>query len=199
MTVEKIDRRVQALEVSGQEILTRDKVSVRVNLSASYQVVNPVAARQGVTKFVEHLYRELQFGLRQVVGTRTLDELLAEKGDLDGKVLDYVRPRVEPYGMSISGVGVKDIILPGDMKAILNQVVEAEKVAQANVIKRREETAATRSLLNTAKLMDEHPTLMRLKELEALEKITDKVDRLTVFGGLDGILKDTVTLTAPPE
>ena len=80
------------------------------------------------------------------------------------------------------------------MKTILNQVFEAEKAAQANVIKRREETSATRSLLNTAKLMDEHPTLMRLKELEALEKITDKIDRLTVFGGLDGVLNDTVLI-----
>ena len=63
-----------------------------------------------------------------------------------------------------------------------------------HVIKRREETAATRSLLDTAKLMDENPTLMRLKELEALEKVADKVDRLTVFGGLDGVLNDTVRI-----
>ena len=73
-------------------------------------------------------------------------------------------------------------------------MVEAQKVAEANVIKRREETAATRSLLNTAKLMDENPTLMRLKELETLEKVTEKVDRLTVFGGLDGVLQDTVRI-----
>ena len=79
-------------------------------------------------------------------------------------------------------------------KDILNQVVETEKAAQANVIKRREETAATRSLLNTAKLMDENPTLLRLKELEALEKVAEKVDRLTVFGGLDGVLNDTVRI-----
>ena len=78
------------------------------------------------------------------------------------------------------------------MKEILNQVVQAEKVAQANVIRRREETAATRSLLNTAKLMEDNPLLLRLKELEALEKVVDKVERLTVFGGLDGVLKDTV-------
>ena len=93
-------------------------------------------------------------------------------------------------------VGVKDIILPGDMKEILNRVVETEKAAQANVIKRREETAAARSLLNTARLMDENPTLMRLKELEVLEKVTEKVDKLTVFGGLDGVLNDTVRINA---
>jgi regulator of protease activity HflC (stomatin/prohibitin superfamily) len=98
-------------------------------------------------------------------------------------------------GFELRSVGLKDVILPGEMKEILNQVVQAEKAAQANVIRRREETAATRSLLNTAKLMDENPTLLRLKELETLEKVTDKVDRLTVFGGLDGVLKDTVKIS----
>ena len=92
---------------------------------------------------------------------------------------------------------IKDVILPGEMKEILNRVVEAEKVAQANLIKRREETAATRSLLNTARLMDENPTLLRLKELETLEKVTEKVDKLTVFGGLDGVLKDVVRIQVP--
>jgi len=89
-------------------------------------------------------------------------------------------------------VGVKDVILPGEMKTILNQVVEAEKVAQANLIRRREETAATRSLLNTARLMEENPTLLRLKELETLEKVTEKVGSLTVYGGLEGVLTKLV-------
>ena len=75
--------------------------------------------------------------------------------------------------VELLGVGIKDLILPGEMKSLLNQVVEAEKQAQANLIRRREETAATRSLLNTAKLMEENPTLLRLKELEMLEKVTD--------------------------
>jgi len=60
-----------------------------------------------------------------------------------------------------------------------------------------EETAATRSLLNTARLMEENPTLLRLKELETLEKVTEKVDKLTVFGGLDGVLKDVVRIQVP--
>ena len=80
------------------------------------------------------------------------------------------------------------------MKNILNQVVETEKAAQANVIKRREETAATRSLLNTAKLMEQNPLLLRLKELEALESVTEKIDKLTVFGGLDGVMKEVVKI-----
>ncbi len=102
--------------------------------------------------------------------------------------------KLEGNGVVVRSVGVKDVILPGEMKVILNQVVEAEKIAQANLIRRREETAATRSLLNTARLMDDNPTLLRLKELETLEKVTEKIDKLTVFGGLEGVLKDVVRI-----
>ena len=107
--------------------------------------------------------------------------------------------KLEANGLAVRSVGVKDVILPGEMKTILNQVVEAEKVAQANLIRRREETAATRSLLNTARLMEENPTLLRLKELETLEKVTEKVGSLTVYSGLEGVLKNMVPgLTRAP-
>ena len=192
--VEQEDLRVQTMEVTGQEILTKDKVTLRVNLAASYQITDPIDARNSVQDWSEFLYRELQFGLRQAVSSRSLDTLLSNKGEVDNAVYEYIRTRVIESGINVRSVGIKDLILPGEMRDILNQVVEAEKVAQANVVKRREETAATRSLLNTAKLMDENPILLRLKELEMLEKITEKVDRLTVFGGLDGVLQDTVKI-----
>ena len=197
LKTELVDRRVQSMEVAGQEILTRDKVSLRVNLTALWQALDVVKARSELTNFVEFLYKELQFALREAVGTRTLDELLGDKGVLDREVGDAVRARVEGHGLAVRSVGVKDVILPGEMKEILNQVVQADKVAQANLIKRREETAATRSLLNTARLMDENPTLLRLKELETLEKVTEKIDKLTVFGGLEGVLKDVVRIQVP--
>jgi len=194
--IETVDRRVQALEVSGQDILTRDKVSLRVNLTALWQMEDLVQARAGLQNSVEFIYKELQFALREAIGGRTLDELLGAKGELDREIHAAARDKIEKHGIRLASVGVKDVILPGEMKEILNRVVEAEKVAQANLIKRREETAATRSLLNTARLMDENPTLMRLKELETLEKVTEKVDKLTVFGGLEGVLKDVVRIQA---
>ena len=197
LKIELVDRRVQAMEVAGQEILTRDKVSLRVNLTALWQVLDAVKARSTLSNFVEFLYKELQFALREAVGGRTLDELLGDKGALDREVGEAVRAKVKEHGLAVRSVGIKDVILPGEMKTILNQVVEAEKVAQANLIRRREETAATRSLLNTARLMDENPTLLRMKELETLEKVTEKIDKLTVFGGLDGVLKDMVRIQVP--
>ncbi len=194
VSAEVIELRVQSVEVSGQELLTKDKVSLRVNLAASMRVTDPVAARTKVAKFGDHLYRELQYGLRKAVSAKTLDELLGDKASLDADIFGYVRGQVGAFGVEVLGVGVKDVILPGEMKEILNSVVQAEKAAQANVIRRREEANATRSLLNTAKLIEESPVLMRLKELEALEKVTEKIDKLTVFGGLDGVLKQLVTL-----
>ncbi len=189
-----VDLRLQAMDVGGQEILTKDKVTLRVNLTAAYKIADPVKAHKDLVDVTGQLYRELQFALRTAIGTRTLDTLLANKGELDRVIYEAVAPAVGEHGIEVTNVGVKDVILPGDMKEILNQVVEAEKAAQANVIKRREETAATRALLNTARLMSEHPALLRLKELETLEKVTEKVDKLTVFGGLDGVLQDTVKI-----
>jgi len=194
VAVETVELRVQSMEVSGQELLTRDKVSLRVNLAASVRVTDPVAARTKVAKYGDYVYRELQYGLRKAVAAKTLDELLGDKATLDAEIFAYVRGRVEELGVEVLGVGVKDVILPGEMREILNGVVQAEKLAQANVIRRREEANATRSLLNTAKLIEQSPVLMRLKELEALEKVTEKVDKLTVFGGLEGVIKNLVTL-----
>ena len=196
LRVELVDLRLQTMEVAGQEILTRDKVSLRVNLTALWQVTDAVKARATVSNFVDYVYKSLQFALREAVGTRTLDELLTDKGAIDRKVAASA-VTLEASGLVVRSVGVKDVILPGEMKTILNQVVEAEKVAQANLIRRREETAATRSLLNTARLMEENPTLLRLKELETLEKVTEKVDRITVYNGLEGVLKDMVPRLAP--
>jgi regulator of protease activity HflC (stomatin/prohibitin superfamily) len=192
LRVELVDLRLQAMEVSGQEILTRDKVSLRVNLTALWQVTDAVKARATVSNFVDYIYKELQFALREAVGTRTLDELLADKGAIDREVSIASSKLEEAAGLAVRSVGVKDIILPGEMKTILNQVVEAEKVAQANLIRRREETAATRSLLNTARLMEENPTLLRLKELESLERIAEKVDKITVYDGLEGVMQNMV-------
>jgi len=194
ISAEVMDLRVQSVEVSGQELLTKDKVSLRVNLAASVRVIDAVAARTKVAKYGDYLYRELQYGLRKAISAKTLDELLGDKASLDADIFSYVRKQVNELGLEVLGVGVKDIILPGEMKDILNGVVQAEKTAQANVIRRREEANATRSLLNTARLIEQSAVLMRLKELEALEKVTEKIDKLTVFGGLEGVLKQLVTL-----
>ena len=194
--VDLVDVRVRTLEVQGQEILTRDKVSLRINLTATYRFEDAAKAFGTAKDPLDHLYKEIQFGLRAAVGTRTLDALLEDKTAIDRAVADHLGTRFADLGLDVRSVGVKDIVLPGDMKQLLGQVVEAEKAAQANVIRRREETNATRSLLNTAKVMESNAVALRLKELETLEKVTDKVGNLSVYGGLDGLLNELVRLKA---
>ena len=192
--VELVDLRVKALEVQGQEILTKDKVALRINVTATYQYVDAAKAVHAVKDPLDQLYKEIQFGLRAAVGTRKLDALLEDKTAIDHDIAAHLGKRFAEIGLSVISVGVKDIILPGDMKDLLGKVVEAEKAAQANVIRRREETNATRSLLNTAKVMESNNVALRLKELETLEKITENVGDLSVVGGLDALLNGLVNI-----
>ncbi|WP_432722224.1 slipin family protein [Jeongeupia wiesaeckerbachi] len=194
IAVDLVDTRLQTVEITGQEILTRDKVSLRVNLAANWLFDDVALAFSRLAKPMEHIYRELQFGLRAAVGTRTLDELLENKQVIDDVVSLHMTARLNGFGVRVASLGVKDIVLPGEMKALLAQVVEAEKAAQANVIRRREETGATRSLLNTAKVMEDNPTALRLKELETLERLAERIDKISVIGGFDQLLNGLVSL-----
>ncbi|MGH8297581.1 MAG: SPFH domain-containing protein, partial [Steroidobacteraceae bacterium] len=113
LKIELVDRRMQAMEVAGQEILTGDKVSLRVNLTALWQMLDAVKARSTLASSTEFLYKELQLALREAVGVRTLDQLLGEKETLDREIGNAVRAKVEEHGLAVRSVGVKDVILPG--------------------------------------------------------------------------------------
>ncbi|MGI9367241.1 MAG: slipin family protein [Ruegeria sp.] len=194
IVVKQIDLRQQSHEVKGQEILTKDRVTIRVNLSAEHRVVDPVKAVGSVKDFNEALHQAMQLAFRKTLGALTLDRLLAEKVSVDAEAAEYVRTKMAEIGIEVGEIALKDVILPGEMREILTAVVAAEKQAEANVIRRWEETNATRSLLNTAKVMAENPVMLRLKELEALETIAGKVEKLTVHNGTEGLMTDLVKL-----
>lgn len=183
ISVLKIDLRQKQLEIAGQELLTKDKAGIRISLYTQYRVVDAEAALLSNTDYERQLYILMQLALRQYVGTKSLDELLANKNAISDYAIAQVEAQAAELGVTINTVGVRDIILPGDMKTIMNQVLMAEKQAQANTIMRREETASTRSLLNTAKLMEDNEMLLKLKEMEYVEKIADKINTISVSGG----------------
>jgi regulator of protease activity HflC (stomatin/prohibitin superfamily) len=189
------DTRITPSEMSGQELLTKNNVTIRLNVNYNYQILDPQKASQTYSDYLTQIYQEVQNLIRTTVSKMTLDELLENREMFKDSLAANLNPALKSNGIEISDFKLKDIILPGEIKTILTKVVEAEKKAQANVIKRREETAATRSLLNTARLMEDNPTLMRLKELETLEKVVEKVEHLNVYSGLEGTLKDIITNT----
>ena len=179
----KADMRQQQIEISGQEILTKDKAAIRVNFFAQYSISNIHKALTEIKDYEKQLYIFLQLSLREYVGTFTLDELLEKKQNIKEFVLNSLTDKVDGLGIKLIDGGVRDIILPGDVKEIMNQVLVAQKKAQANIITRKEETASTRSLLNTAKLMEENEMLYKLKEMEYVEKIADKINSISLSGG----------------
>lgn len=170
--VQKVDLRAQTFVVQGQEMLTADKASVRVTVLAKIRIADPVAAVLKVDSHAAHLYADVQLAIREAIAARTLDDLIAEKASLGAKVLGTLQLAAATYGIEVLEAGIRDLILPGELKAQYARVLEARKKAEADQIERREEVAATRSLANTAQLLEKNPTLMKLKILESLEKIS---------------------------
>lgn len=183
--VEFADTRLTKMDITGQEILTKDKVALRINFVCNYRVTDFVKSRTEVDDYREQIHIAAQLALREYVGRYKFDEILENKDEMSEYVYNVLKTRENDFYIEIKDAGVKDIILPGEIRDIMNTVLIAEKRAQANVITRREEVASTRSLLNTAKLMDENQTLYKLKELEYAERIFENVGEITLNGNGD--------------
>ena len=188
-----IDTRELIIDVAGQEIMTADKVTLRLNALVSYRVADVRLALGAVDDFRQALYRDTQLALRAVIGSRELDALLTEKDGVIAELEQGVRRRAAAFGVEVVTAGIRDVILPGEMKDLFNKVTEAKKAAEANLIARREETAAMRSQANTAKLLQDNPTLMRLRELEVLEKVATH-SKLNVVLGEKGLADRVINL-----
>ena len=188
-----IDTREKSVEITGQELMTKDKVTLRINAYLNYTLTDALKAFTSTLNYESLIYREAQLVLRALIGGETLDSLLERKVQLSDAFIQDLKAKAERLGLEVISFGIKDIILPGEMKTLLNKVTEAKKAAEASVITRREETAAVRSQLNSAQLMDKHPTLMRLKELETLETLISK-NQLSIVVGEEGLTKQLRSL-----
>ena len=190
--IRKIDLRMRTLVLQGQEMMTLDKVTLRVTMLAKMKVADPVAALLKVDDYAAQLYGDVQLALRDGVGALELEAVIGQKGRLGELVTLAVKEKALAYGVELIETGVRDLILPGEMKTILNQVMEARKKAEASLILRREEVAATRSLANTAEILAKNPVLMRLKELEALEKVAAHGASIVVAPEIFGLSREVL-------
>lgn len=192
--VKLADTRLTHMNITGQEILTQDKVSLRITFVCDYVIIDYVRALTEIDDYTGQLYVAAQLAMREYVGRHKLDEILEGKDEMSRYVIERLEEKAPALFVAVHGGGVKDIILPGEIRDIMNSVLAAEKRAQASVITRREEVASTRSLLNTARLMDENQTLYRLKELEYIERICGSVGNISLSGdgGLLEQLRDVL-------
>lgn len=189
----RVDRREQALEVPGQEVLTADRVTLRLTAVGAYRTADALKTVTATDDAKQALYREVQLAVRAAVGGRTLDALLADKDALAKDLAEIARTKAAAIGLELVALGVRDIILPGEMKDLLNRVIEARTAAEAAVITRREEAAALRHQANAAKLFADNPTLLKMRELEAVERIA-VAGKMTVVLGEKGLADRIVNL-----
>lgn len=187
--VDCVDMRETSQTVEGQEILTSDKIGVRVTLVAQYRVDDPVAARHRVENYVTQLYQDLQLTLREMIAGRSLETLLQDREALSVQIQQLVALRASAYGVALNRVGVKDIVLPGVVRTVFLQEVEADLKGRANLVAARHETAAARARANTAKLLQENPDILHLQELETLAALASKPGNMLIIPGLDSFLK----------
>lgn len=170
-SVTRVDLRRQLLSVTGQELLTADGLAVRLNLTAEWRVVDPAVAVHGTENYLHVLYEAVQLALRHAVHTRTLETLLADRAALSEELKGALKSDADRLGVEVMRVGLKDIVLSGELKKLLAREAEILREGKAALAAAREEVAAARARANTAKLLAESPALMRLRELEAIEKV----------------------------
>ena len=179
--VVRVDTRRTALGLSGQEMLTADAISLRLNVAAEYRIANAAVAVHTVADYKAALYTGLQILLREEVQARSLEALLADRTALSGALLERGTPEAAALGLELVTVGVKDVILPGDVKRMLSQEVEAQRAGRAALVAAREETAATRAKANTAQLLEGSPVLLRLREIETLAQVAGGAGNMVVI------------------
>jgi regulator of protease activity HflC (stomatin/prohibitin superfamily) len=195
--IDVVDIRATSQTVEGQEILTSDKLGVRVTLIAQFRLVDPVAARHQVENHVAQLYQDLQLTLREAVTGQTLESLMNTREALSTGIQTRVAPRAAKYGVELARVGVKDIVLPGPVRALFLQETEAELKGRSSLVAARHEIAAARARANTARLLQENPHLLRMQELELLANLASKPGNVIVIPGLDRMFTRETPPPAP--
>ncbi len=132
-----VDVRERELTIKGQEILTADKVAIRVSIVVQFKVTDPKAAMHNVESFEERLYSDVQLAARRSLATMTLEEILTNRNRLSEDILADVKEAAQGYGVAILRADVKDLIFPGNLQEIMNRVLAAERQSQAQLVEAR--------------------------------------------------------------
>src|SRR6201988_1878224 len=179
-----VDVRERDLTIKGQEILTADKVAIRVSIIVQFRVLDPRAALHEVESYSDRIYSDVQLAARRSLASMTLDEILTNRNQLSEDILRDVKESAGLYGVSILRADVKDLIFPGNLQEIMNRVLAAERESQAAAHRLRAESEAESQRIQTdadilalrerataAQEYSTHPALMRLRELDTLREL----------------------------
>lgn len=182
--IHKVSLRQMSQVLPGQEILTSDRIEVRVSLIVQYRVLDPEKAMLSVENYIEQLYQELQLALREVIARRSLEEVLDKRAEMASELMDIARETVQAYGVELNRVGTRDIVLPREVRTMMMQEIQADREGRADLVRARHEVAAARARANTAKILAENPEVSRLQELDALINLAGKQGNVVLLPNL---------------
>lgn len=183
-SVTLVDMRERSLTIKGQEILTSDKVAIRVSLLVYYRVTDPVSATHNVSAYEERIYEDVQLAARRFLASRSLDMILTDRNEISEAVKDDVSGSASSYGVEVIRADVKDLVFPGNLREIMNKVIETERKAEAKIIEARNEAAATkiqdeaRNAAEIARIQTEKE-MIRVKADSELEKFRKELEMKT--------------------
>jgi len=164
----RIDIRPQYATITGQEVLSADSVALKVSLAVRYAVDDPVAAINNNKDYFNSLYLLTQIALRDIIGSKPIDELLENRKSFDDMLAEKCRHDVEELGLKLLSINIRDITFPGELKKVFALVVKARKEGLAALERARGETAALRNLANAAKVLENNPSLLQLRMIQTL-------------------------------
>ena len=177
----KMDLRIVALDIAPQDTITKDNVSVRVNAVVYFRVAAPTTAVVEIEDYYFATSQLAQTTLRSVIGQSELDELLAERERINEIVREIIDEGADPWGIEVTGVEIKDIDLPGEMKRAMAKQAEAERERRARVIAAEGEYQASTTLVAAAEIMQQFPGSMQLRFLQTVVEIAAENNSTTLF------------------
>jgi regulator of protease activity HflC (stomatin/prohibitin superfamily) len=177
----KISLREVVMDVPSQEVITRDNVSVKVNAVLYFRVLHPEKAVIQVENYLYGTSQLAQTTLRSICGQAELDELLAEREDVNQKLQEIIDLQTEPWGVKVRAVEVKQIDLPPDMQRAMAKQAEAERERRAKVIHAEGEFQAAEQLANAARVLSTEPAALQLRYLQTLAEIATENNSTTLF------------------
>jgi regulator of protease activity HflC (stomatin/prohibitin superfamily) len=179
--MERVSLRIIAMDIPPQDVITRDNVSVKVNAVLYFRVADPMKAILEIEDFLFATSQLAQTTLRSVIGQAELDELLAEREKFNQILRDIIDEGTDAWGIDVTGVEVKDVDLPQEMKRAIARQAEAERERRAKVINAEGELQAAVNLRKAAKLLSEQPASLQLRFLQTASEIAAENNSTTLF------------------
>ena len=179
--MERVSLRIIAMDIPPQDVITRDNVSVKVNAVLYFRVANPKRAILEIEDFLFATSQLAQTTLRSVIGQAELDEVLAEREKFNQILRDIIDQGTDAWGIDVTGVEVKDVDLPGEMKRAIARQAEAERERRAKVINAQGELQAASDLRAAARQLSEYPASLQLRFLQTATEIAAENNSTTLF------------------